>query len=235
MNHQNIIKYKKYALLGMIGTILFMIGDLLLDVKPMNNITSGIVESGWSSMSMWRFEASILLGAVAVPLWFLGLLSVGKAIKDKHKKAGEIYLFGAVVGSLGGLFIHTTCNLLPIIYKIVYTNNKDMFLTTNILNDIVSYIMIPFAAYFAILEIFTAIPLIYVILSGKMGISKWNALCNPIVTIFISKIMDQIPFYPVNAITGAMESFGHFLMCIVIFRYYKKILGPVKNLSVMEK
>ncbi len=40
-------------------------------------------------MSMWRFEASILLGAAAVPLWFLGLVSVGKAIQDKNKRAGN--------------------------------------------------------------------------------------------------------------------------------------------------
>lgn len=224
MNHQTIARYKKYALLGLIGTVLFMIGDLLLDVKPVGNITSGIVESGWAQMSMWRFEASILLGAAAVPLWFFGLISVGKAIQDKNKRAGDFYLFGTVVGCLGGLLIHTVCNFLPVIYKIIYLNNGDSVLTANMLNEMADYIMIPFAVYFAILELFTAIPFLYVILSGKMEISRWKALCNPIITILLSKIMEQIPFYPINAVTGAMESLGHFLMCLVILRYYNRLL-----------
>ena len=224
MSNQMIRKYKLYAFLGMLGTCLFMIGDWLLDMKPIDNITNGVVESGWIYMSMWRFEASIILGAFAVPLWFLGLLSVGKAIQNKHKRTGDIYLFGAIVGSLGGLFIHTFCNLLPIVFKIFYANNHDMSLTTDLVNCISNYIMIPFCLYFAILELFTAIPFIYAIVSSNLKISKWYALCNPIVTIFLSKIMDHIPFYPINAVTGAMESLGHFLMCMTIFLYYNNVI-----------
>lgn len=220
MNNQLITKYKRYALLGIVGTILFMAGDLLLDVKPADNITNGVVESGWLQMSMWRFEASILLGAVAVPLWFPGLISVGEAIKEKSKKAGNLFLFGAVVGSLGGLLIHTFCNFMPVIFKIMYENNGDSIVTTDLVNNMANYVIVPFAAYFAILELFTAIPFMYAILSGKLKIPKWKAFCNPIVTIILSQIMEQIPFYPLNAVTGAMESFGHFLMCIVIFQYY---------------
>lgn len=231
MEKHLIVKYKKYALAGILGTILFMIGDWLLDVKPASNITNGFVESGWLQMSMWRFEASILLGAVAVPLWFLGLISVGKAIKEKSKRAGDFYLFGAVVGSLGGLLIHTFCNFLPVIFKIIYKNNGDSVLTTGMVNDMANYIIVPFAVYFAILELFTAIPFMYAILSGKLKISKWKAFCNPIVTILLSEVMNKIPFYPVNAVTGAMESLGHLLMCLVIFQYYSNYLSA-KNPAI---
>jgi hypothetical protein len=47
MNQDRIIQYKRYAIQGMFGTVLFMIGDWLLDVKPVDNIMIGVVESGW--------------------------------------------------------------------------------------------------------------------------------------------------------------------------------------------
>lgn len=121
-------------------------------------------------MSMWRFEASILLGAAAVPLWFLGLVSVEKAIQDKNKRAGN-FLSVRNGGWLSGRLIDTY----------------------------------------------------HAILSGKMGISKRKVFLNPIVTILLAILMAYIPFYSLNAVTGGMESFGHFLMCLVIFKYYNSL------------
>ncbi|WP_410170910.1 hypothetical protein [Clostridium felsineum] len=57
-----------------------------------------------------------------------------------------------------------------------------------------------------------------------MKISKWNALCYSFVTIIFFQIMEKVPLYPLNTVKGLMESFGHFLMCIVIFRYYNREL-----------
>lgn len=63
-------KDKKALFAGMISMTLFMIGDWLLDVKGSGNQEVGIfVNSNWTTMSMWRFEISILLATVAMPLY----------------------------------------------------------------------------------------------------------------------------------------------------------------------
>lgn len=65
-------KQRRNLRLGVLGMVLCMAADWLLDVKPAGNVSSGVVESGWPEMSMWRFEASILIAAAIIPLFWLG-------------------------------------------------------------------------------------------------------------------------------------------------------------------
>ncbi len=68
-----------FGWLGLLGGLLTAAGDLLLDLKGRDNKKLGrygFIESAWDTMAAWRFKASILLAAVGVPLYFLGLTSL---------------------------------------------------------------------------------------------------------------------------------------------------------------
>ena len=86
--------------LGLLGCVLFMIGDWFLDIKGSGNITKGLVESNWVNMSMWRFEVSILLGALGTPLyWFAAkeIIAILKQLPSKDmwtRRMEKIYLLG---------------------------------------------------------------------------------------------------------------------------------------------
>lgn len=64
---------RKHALfLGIVGNVLYMIGDWLIDAFGPGNVEVGLLgESNWVSMPMWRFDASLLLGAAASVLMII--------------------------------------------------------------------------------------------------------------------------------------------------------------------
>ena len=83
-------KDKKALFAGMISMTLFMIGDWLLDVKGSGNQEVGIfVNSNWTTMSMWRFEISILLATVAMPLYWIALKKLRNIVSDVCEKKSE--------------------------------------------------------------------------------------------------------------------------------------------------
>ncbi len=74
-----------FGWLGFLGGLLTAVGDLLLDLKGRGNKKLGrygFMESAWDTMAAWRFKASILLAAVGVPLYFLGLTSLAMQITN---------------------------------------------------------------------------------------------------------------------------------------------------------
>lgn len=60
------IRRKQALFLGIVGNVLYMIGDWLIDAFGPGNVEVGLLgESNWVSMPMRRFDASLLLGAAA--------------------------------------------------------------------------------------------------------------------------------------------------------------------------
>ena len=218
---KNIKKRKLFIKLAILGNILYMIGDWLLDAKLPDNVTNGFVESSWAEMSMWRFEVSIWLGALGTCLSFLGLCTVARLVMKQVKKPGQIMMFGAIVGSLGTFFIHSTCCLLPILWKVSYSINYDVASAALLVNTTANYLIGPLCIFFVILDGCLSIPFIYVVLKGKLAVPKWAVLCNPLATAVIGIILQLIPFYPIEAITGAFESLGHLLMCVLMLKFEK--------------
>lgn len=88
-------KNRRAIVLGIVSMVLFMIGDWLLDVKGSGNEEIGaFVNSNWPKMSMWRFEVSILLAAVAMPLYWIGLMKLRKIVEDACKRKPQGYALG---------------------------------------------------------------------------------------------------------------------------------------------
>lgn len=80
-------KKKSAMIAGMVSMAVFMIGDWFLDVKGSGNEEIGIfVNSNWTSMSMWRFEVSILLAALAMPLYWIALRGLRSLVAEKCEK-----------------------------------------------------------------------------------------------------------------------------------------------------
>ena len=146
-------KDKRALIAGMISMALFMIGDWLLDVKGSGNQEVGIfVNSNWTTMSMWRFEISILLATVAMPLYWIALKKLRSIVSDVCEKKSEgkamavkhLFDISSAAGLVSVLFIHIMCCLMPIIFKVSYEAGNTFDQAADITNKIGTYILIPF-------------------------------------------------------------------------------------------
>jgi len=219
MDKQKKSKLTNRLILGIVSFILFMIGDWLLDMKGAGNVTTGIVDSDWVSMSMWRFEASILLAAVAMPIYWVGIHAAKEIVTEGlkngtkwDKRMSKMFCIGANAGLMSFLFIHIMCCLFPIVFKCIYAETGDSLMAANLVNQSAAYIMIPFAAYYVVADGCISAGWIYMAWTGKLNLKKWQILFCPLCTLLIGFVLKLIPI--LEPITGAFESLGTLLiMC----------------------
>ncbi len=140
-----------FGWLGLLGGLLTAAGDLLLDLKGRDNQKLGrygFIESAWDTMAAWRFKASILLAAIGVPLYFLGLTSL--AMQMTNTAFALAFWIVALAGAAGGFFIHAMICVFPLIYK----KMRESFpfeTVEDVLNTGYHAVKIPFFAQFSLL------------------------------------------------------------------------------------
>ena len=183
-------KDKKALFAGMISMTLFMIGDWLLDVKGRGNQEVGIfVNSNWTTMSMWRFEISILLATVAMPLYWITLKKLRNIVSDVCEKKSEgkamaikhLFDISSAAGLISVLFIHIMCCLMPIIFKVAYDAGNTFDQAADITNKIGTYILIPFMIYYLIMDIGMSVVMIYLIVTKRFGWFTRKAGLTPLI------------------------------------------------------
>ena len=223
----NFEKRKRNLLLGVLGCALFMVGDWLLDMKGAGNVSIGFVESNWVNMSMWRFEVSILLGALGTPLYWCAAREMiaifaercGKSKMDSTMQ--RVFSVGAASAVLSWVFIHIMCCMLPVIFKCTYAVFPDTEAVTGVVNHLATYITVPFFAYFIAADGCLSVAWIYMMWNRKIDCSRWAVLCCPLFTLVLAHIVNYIPV--LDQLTGAFESMGHLLMLGTVWLCENKV------------
>ncbi len=172
-----------FGILGMIGGLLCAIGDLLFDLKGKNNIKSGpanIMDSNWQIMSEWRFSASILVAALGVPLYLLGFLGMTNQLAQSNETVATTFLVFSVVGASGGLFIHASVCLMPIVCKTLTKSGVNKGIIETICAKIYNAVKIPLVIMFFSLVIATSATLIYAIIRGYLNVPFFFVILNPL-------------------------------------------------------
>ena len=151
---------RRFAFIGMLGGFICSIADYFLEyIGALPNETMGaygVIESAWANMAAWRFPASIWIAAVTVPMYVLGFIAIIRQMRSTHERTGRLFGASALLGSLGGLFIHIMLCVLPVAYKYLVANgSKELAVGT--VDAMVGSFIVPFYAYYVFLII---IPLI---------------------------------------------------------------------------
>lgn len=109
--------------------LMAMVGDYLIGYEPWDIEPLGpIADTGWLTIADWRIALSNLLGAIAVPLYFIAareFLRLLEARNPKGKNKGIdrfLWLFrvGNYAGFLSFVFIHIACGLLILQFNAAY-------------------------------------------------------------------------------------------------------------------
>lgn len=215
-------KRKRSLRLGVLGMVLCMAADWLLDIMPPGNVSNVLVESGWVEMSMWRFEASILIAAAIIPLFWLGIREMKALLRNRcqtegDRKMSRLFDAGAMAGVMSFLFVHIMCCLMPVIFKCASAAGMDFAAASALTNQVGVYIYVPFFVYYLAADLSVSIAWIYFALKGRLGLSSWVALCCPVVTLILGQLFHLLP-WPVGEIGVAFETMGYVLLMAIGLR-----------------
>lgn len=180
--------------IGFAGGLLCAVADIFFDLKGKGNRKLGkakLMDSNWDNMSRWRFNLSILLASVGVPLYYMGFLGMTNTLIAVDQTLGRAFFLFATIGSCGGLFIHVTICLVPVIMKTL-GDSVDFEMKDRLTNQIFRAIKVPFVAMFCCLVVFTSAILIYAIAAGVIVLPFYFVFLTPLALLLIGWVFRLI-------------------------------------------
>ncbi|KAL6628111.1 hypothetical protein U3516DRAFT_621733 [Neocallimastix sp. 'constans'] len=198
-----------YSIIGFFGGLLCCVADILLDLKGKDNKAVGHVHSNWNKMSLWRFHWSINLAIIAIPMYNLGLISLGNQVAIISPVVGFIFKALGYLSNAGAVFIHVSICYGPCIYKGI----KDKKSGEEAINALLNAAQNPFIILY-LFEIFGISGTIaYALIKNYIQLSNFFILLTPLCTFTIGITLRKIKyswFYDLPGII--MPSFG--MSCI---------------------
>ena len=205
---------------GMAAGFMFMIADWLIDIKGAGNTEVGMFgESNWGSMSPWRFEASILVSFLAMPLLWIGYKELIKAVEKSSSAkvpacpgCASVFRLCAQSTLMFTYFIHVMCCLCPIIFKVCTAQGLAEETAYAVVDGMGMYIIVPFMVSYMILLLGLSVPLMHMIRVRNMEVPMYMILFNPLCTLLLAQLMKLVTPWPVHDLLAACASFGLVLM-----------------------
>lgn len=201
------------SITGLIGGILCAVADMLLDLKGKDNSKCGtkkIIDTNWQKMPAWRFIASIIIVMFAVPMYSMGVISLGNLIEESDAVLCTALKLCIFVGAIGGFFIHTFICVIPIIYKEIM--KEDRFdLANKVIHQALNAVKLPFATLYLLLMIAPTAIVCYAILAGYLQVPLWFILLNPVSFQLIGWLLRALKkewFYELPSICAASLGFA---------------------------
>lgn len=211
----------KNLITGMSGGALLVISDWFMESLSSDNVSNGIVQSSWTKAATWRFEAGMLLTAVAVFMLFFGMREMIRLMKASvsrkdpwSMRAVQVFEFGGIAIVVGELFIHAKGCILPILYKMLYNTSLMGADMLTIVEDVFFYMAIPYYIISIMMIVCTSVPYMYQIYQGRLKLPMFFIALNPMVFWILGWIFRLFKVTLISNFTRGFVSFG------IIFLFY---------------
>lgn len=222
---------RKYIYLGIIGAILFGIGDWLLgyvDVTPITGTAFEYIRAGHGAgYDTLRAIAAMVTGTVGLLFYYPALTHMGDVVKDEASKSRLNHMFGA--GAFAWLLIHYFYGVNVFCYSWMMQNGGEA-LAGELSAALGNAMQWGVAVGYIPLALPNVIHLIDII-RGKTNLKKSAAFFHPLVWIVIFNIVG-------NALPASPFSYGFYTFCMnagmLVWFAYMAIVGS-KNESEMKK
>lgn len=204
-----------------------MAGDYLIGCEPWDVEPLGLIaDTGWLTIADWRIALSNLLGAIAVPLYFVAARELLRLLDARNPKGASpwtdrfLWLFriGNYAGFFSFLFIHIACGLLILQFNAVYSVLGDADAAMAIVLRIFRAEAVPFLAYFVAADLFTTIGWIGLVARQALPAPRAWLLAAPLLTALAGQCLS---FFPIGfkGIDAGFESLGWLLMFVAAIKY----------------
>lgn len=218
----------------MVGCACYMIGDQLWTFMAYGQESEELglmLRSCWLDMPYWRFTASILLGAVGTPLYYLGFREMHGIVvecaksKTERRMAG-VFQTGYLAGSMCWIYVHALCMVLSIVLKGVYEASGDLDAAVTVAEKVLSCNLIPGLAAFVAGDGCLMVAMLVLVWKKTLPVGKWALICNPVLMpLIIGNLTTLLP-WPFSQFDNFTESLGHLtILAIGLSVVNKEVYG----------
>ena len=236
---------KQLLIFGIIGCLLYVIGDFLYAATDKGQTTETIgmfIKVAYLDMATWRMIASILCGFVGTLLYYMGFhrmygLLCTRITVQKDQKWLRLFRVAYMVGTVAWAWVHAMFMTLALVFKFIYQSNGDMQTAAEIANR-VFYCNAPgMAAAYILCDVGLTVVMIALIWKKIIPLKNTGArilatLCNPILMPgVVGNLLALLP-WPFNQLDHGTESFGHtlvLLLGLVLLREMQRAGEPDKS------
>ena len=213
---------KKRALIGFLGGVLFMAGDLLLYIFPGRD-TELDVDPVFIDMPVWRFTGSAFLGLIGMALMLIGFQSFYAMTRKVCGKVMQGMMIVSSAGVAGTALAHFNLgSLMPLMYKAILSSGGSEDMAQKACGQVASWVT-PIDLVIIIALYLQLIVLGYMVLSGKSGLKRIFILAGPVGTVTLGVVW-KLVFKGTLAegAWGSCESLGEGLMYLTVYMYWRK-------------
>ena len=154
---KNKAKIMRNMLTGMVGAAICMTAAWLLFAYGEGNVRNGFIQSNWPKMQYIRFEIAIILFAIGVPIYAVGLRDFIKVIRMIRRRRSvldarmaKLFEISANLSIVGMLFVFVSYAMMAIVYKQLFVTNLMGADIISVTEGMFYYMAIPVLAYFII-------------------------------------------------------------------------------------
>ena len=240
---------KKLLIIGIVGCLLYVIGDFLFAATGRGQTTESIgfmVRVAYLEMGTWRMVTSILCGFVGTILYYMGfhrmygLLKIHVA-EGKDRKWVKLFRVAYVTGTVAWAYVHAMFMTVALIFKYVYQSYGDMQNAADIANRVFYANAAPMAIAYLLCDVLLTVIMIVMIWKRIIPLKSTGArilatLCNPMALPgIVGNLLSLLP-WPINQLDHGTESFGHALILILGLFLLKEMdrMGELKQAEVLE-
>ena len=235
---------KLYWILGFVGVLLSMTGDLLLGahVHPDAPDAYTRLMLGCSQVPHHFIALGLFVGAIGIPMQYFGYENVLSIVRSRGCCATLCRLihWGNVAIAFWGASVHILCSLLMLMMKLypispemlVGTDMSDMLvLLPPALVDFTLYYLMPITAVMLLLYYVMAVSLFIAIVSGKTQLPRWACLFNPMFVEVLINFMPNVNNAFVNGMLMSNMALGGLITFTGILLTYRYVSRGNKSVN----
>ena len=224
----NLNQSRKLLFAGIIGCILYVIGDFLYAATGPEQTMETIglfIKVAYLDMATWRMWASIICGFVGTLLYYMGFNRMYELLKvhvteTRNKIWVKMFRVAYIMGTVAWAWVHAMFMTNALIFKFVYQAYGDMQTAADVANRVLYANMPGMLIAYVVCDIGLAVTMITMVWKGIIPLKGTVArilatFCNPIMFAgIVGNLLALLP-WPINQLDHGTESFGHALVLVL--------------------
>ena len=241
-------KQEKRALItGMIGCLLYVIGDFLFAAIGKNQSAESIglmVRVAYLDMATWRMVVSIICGVLGTALYYIGFHQMWKLLRQhcteaKQRKWVKAFQIAYLTGTVCWGYVHAMFMNVALIFKFTFEKYGDIQAAAEIANKVFYCNAVPMLAAYLLCDVLLSVVMIVMIWKRMLPLKSTAqrvlaSLCNPIAFAgIVGNLFTLLP-WPIDQLDHGTESAGHLLVLalgLVLLREMTKS-GELKEAGI---
>lgn len=218
---------RKLLLLGILGCVLYVIGDFLFAATGKSQTTESIgfmVRIAYLEMGTWRMAASILCGFFGTFLYYMGFhrmyglltLHIAASGNLRDFKWMKLFRIAYITGTVSWAYVHAMFMTVALIFKYTYQQYGDMQAAADIANKVFYANAAPMLIAYVLCDAVLTVVMIALVWKKIIPLKSTGerilaTFCNPMMLPgVVGNLMTLLP-WPFNQLDHGTESFGHAL------------------------